>query len=88
LPISRALDLGQKTLAEKGMANQAYIKSIELQQTAAFGGKQVWYVQWSEPIPASKPGKKEVGIEISMDGSVVHMIKGPGTPPAQKHGPR
>jgi len=74
-----ALRLAEEALAPKNPSGSVYISSLVLQQTAMVSGKRVWTVQWSESVEGSKAGSKEVGLEIGMNGSVVHLIKGRGT---------
>jgi hypothetical protein len=72
----RAVELAEEALAAKNAGDKVFIQSVALQRTSVISGKTVWTVSWSENIPGSKPGSVEVGLEIGMDGSVVHLIKG------------
>jgi hypothetical protein len=78
LSAKRAVEIAEQALAEKGAGSQVHIQSLVLQETTRVGGKTSWTVTWSTPLPASNRNKNEVGIEIGMDGSVVHLIKSPG----------
>ena len=73
----QALTLAEKALADKGMAGQVYIKSLALTRPTLSSNDR-WQVAWSSAIEGSKPGSREVGLEISMAGDVVHLIKGRG----------
>jgi hypothetical protein len=75
----RAVELAEEALASKNAGEKVFIQSLALQRTSLITGKTVWTVSWSENIPGSKPGSVEVGLEIGMDGSVVHLIKGRAT---------
>ncbi|HEV7403191.1 MAG TPA: hypothetical protein VGO11_09705 [Chthoniobacteraceae bacterium] len=84
----RALELAEEALAAKNAGDNVFIQSVALQRTSLVSGKPVWTVSWSENLPASKPGSVEVGVEIRMDGSVVHLVKGraaPGKAPVLPH---
>jgi hypothetical protein len=74
----QALQLAEEALAPKNTGGGVYVSSISLQPTAVLGGKRVWTVMWSESVEGSRPGTKELGLEIHMDGAVVHLIKGRG----------
>lgn len=77
----RAVELAEEALAAKNAGDSVFIQSIALQRTSLItSGKLVWTVSWSENIAGSKPGSVEVGLEIGMDGSVAHLIKGRATP--------
>jgi hypothetical protein len=62
----------------KNAGDKVFIQSLVLQRTSMISGKTVWTVSWSENLEGSKPGSIEVGLEIGMDGAVVHLIKGRG----------
>jgi hypothetical protein len=72
----RAVELAEEALAAKNAGENVFIQSMSLQRTSLLTGKTVWTISWSENIPGSKPGSVEVGLEIGMDGSVVHLVKG------------
>ena len=80
----QALQLAEDALASKN-APGVYLQSLTLVKTSLFTGKMVWTVNWSDNVPGSKPDTKEVGLEIGMDGSVTHLVKGRG--PAAKPQP-
>ncbi len=82
-----ALELAEQALAEKGAAGEVYVQSLALEHTSLLEKKMVWSVTWSHSLPGSTAQKKEVGIEIHMDGSIVHLVKGP-VEATVKHGPR
>jgi hypothetical protein len=78
LPIRKAVELAEEALAAKGKQNEVYIKSISLERASLLSGGQNWIVAWSGSVPGVKPGSKEYGLEINMQGDVVHLIKVPG----------
>ena len=65
----------EKNLRDNG--SSVYIESISLQRTSLLNGKTVWIAKWSEKLPANDPRDRDVGVEISMDGHVKHIVKGP-----------
>ena len=74
------VEIADQTLATRHLAPQIFIQSLSFQSTALLGGKRTWFVQWSGFVEGSKPGTREVGLQIGMDGHVVHVIKEPGSP--------
>lgn len=76
----QALQLAEEALADKNPSNSVYVESVVLTRSSIFNGKVAWTVTWSSVVPASKPGTEEVGVEISMDGAVTHLVKGRGKP--------
>jgi hypothetical protein len=71
----QALELAEKSLAERGLAKTIYVDSVTLDHTALKGGETFWFVRWSESIPAQTEGRREVGIKVSMDRTVVRLVK-------------
>jgi len=74
----QALDIAEKNLAERGLDKKLYVVGVTLERTSMFSEKAYWLVKWSEPIPASNPSNREVGIKVNMDGSAVRLVKEPG----------
>jgi hypothetical protein len=79
-PVSarEALGIAEKNLAERGLDKRLYVIGITLEHASMFSSKGYWFVKWSEPIPASNPRNREVGIKVNMDGSAVRLVKEPG----------
>jgi hypothetical protein len=71
----QALDAGEKSLAERALSKKVYIDSVALDHTALKGGEQFWFVRWSESFPALTAGRREIGLKVMMDGSVVRLVK-------------
>ena len=80
LPIRQALDIAEKARSVRESGDKVYVASISLERAAMMSGKLVWFAKWSSSLPANNPAQREIGVEIAMDGSVTHMIKGPGEP--------
>ncbi len=81
LPIRKAIELAEESLASKGKAGEVYIAKISWERSTILSKKAVWVITWSETIPGSKPDSKEVGLEINMQGDVVHLLHGRGKKP-------
>lgn len=81
-PVSakQAVDLAEKTIAERGLGKTLYIESVTIQRLSMFSGKSYWFVKWSRTIPAINPKNREVGLKVNMDGSYVRLVKEPGAP--------
>lgn len=70
LPVDKAVALANQHLKERGAAGSTYITSVKLE-----AGPR-WAFVWSEPIAIDET-KKETGLMIAMDGSIVSIVKGP-----------
>ena len=81
ISIREAVELAEKAKAERADSDAVYIESLTLEVGSLLGGKSVWIAKWSAPLPANNPKQSEFGVQISMDGSVKHLIKAP--PPAR-----
>jgi hypothetical protein len=76
LSAAQAVALAQAHLQERGLAEQHYISALKLESGDARRSAYHWAVTWSTPVPVSDV-KKELGLEIKMDGSIVSLVKGP-----------
>ena len=83
ISIRQAIDIAEKEKTLRPDSDKVFILSIELQRLSLLNAKQIWIVKWSGPISANKPEDREVGLQISMDGSVKHMVKGPNDKPGR-----
>ncbi len=79
LSAKAALQLAEQSLESRGLG--VFIQAVTFQSTALLGGKRTWYVQWSGYVEGAKAGTRETGLQIGMDGHVVHVIKEPGSGP-------
>ena len=77
LSILEAVNLAEKAKSLRENGDTVFIESLALQRTSVFNGKVVWIAKWSGKLPANDPRNREVGVEISMDGHVKHIVKGP-----------
>jgi hypothetical protein len=76
LPVEKAVSIASKHLKERGNSGGAYITSIKLEPDTVQRSSFRWNVTWNEPIALDEL-KKEVGVVIAMDGSLVSLVKGP-----------
>ncbi len=81
LPAKSAVEIAEQTLASRKLGPNVFIQAVSFQSTALLGGKRTWFVQWSGFVEGSKPGTREIGLQIGMDGHVIHVIKEPGSGP-------
>lgn len=79
LGIDAAVAIARKSLSERGLDGSHHIVSASLARSTVVGSKTHWAVRWSESIPR-EDRKKEIGIDIAMDGAVVHVVKAPSQP--------
>lgn len=75
LSAEQAAKLAQAHLKERGIAGQVFIRSITLEGDSQ-GNGGYWTVKWSGEI-AMDNEKKETGLQVSMDGSLARLVKGP-----------
>ena len=75
LPAERAVKLAQDDLKGRGFSEQYHIASLVLQKRDVRGSGFYWAVNWSSAIPLTAE-KKELGLQIGMDGSLVRVVRG------------
>jgi hypothetical protein len=80
LGIDQAANLAQQHLKERGLTGQRYVASLALEKEAIARGEDYWYARWSESVKL-EDRKKELGVRINMDGSLVRIIEGPAAQP-------
>jgi hypothetical protein len=76
LSIHQAVDLARNSLHERGLEGDVYVVAATLEAENMTRSKSHWYVRWSRSIPR-EDRKQEIGLQINMDGSVIHLIKAP-----------
>jgi hypothetical protein len=77
LSIREALDIAEKAKLMRENGDKVEIISLTFERTSMLNGKPVWVAKWSGNLPANKPTDHEIGVQIAMDGSVKHIVKGP-----------
>jgi len=70
--IEKAAALAQAHLQDGGHDKTTWIAALTLEPDSVMRRKFVWYAKWSAPIALG--GRKELGLEISMDGSVARAV--------------
>ena len=85
IPIDQAAAIAQKELKSRGLDSQIFVTSIGLTADGMANSEKYWYVRWSEAIKGEER-KKEVGMKIKMDGTIVRLVEGPdGTEALRNH---
>jgi len=77
LSIREAVDIAEKAKALRENGDKVSIVSLTFERTSILNGKAVWIAKWSANLPANNPRDHEIGVQIAMDGSVKHIVKGP-----------
>ena len=77
LPVERAAALAQQHLKERGLDDRVFVRALLLETTTVARGQKYWYARWSESVVAGDEQKKEVGLRINMDGSLVRVVESP-----------
>lgn len=75
LPVDQAVALAHQHLKGRDGSGKYYLTSIKLEPDNARRSSFHWSVSWSEAIPLDEL-KKEVGLEIAMDGTIVSVVRG------------
>lgn len=80
LSVDQAANVAQQHLKERGLAGDRYVTSLVLEKDSVARGERYWYARWSESVKLEER-KKELGVRINMDGSLVRIIEGPAAQP-------
>lgn len=75
LPVEKAVSIASNHLKDRGNAGSTYITSVKLEPDTVQRSSFRWAVTWNQPVVLDKL-KKEVGVVIAMDGSLVSLVKG------------
>ena len=73
LPIDKALAIAQKYLTDGGHAGGTAISSLAVERAAFGSSKANWFAKWA-PTIALPDGRKELGLEIQMDGTFARIV--------------
>ena len=73
LPIDKALAIAQKYLADGGHAGGTAISSLAVEREAFGSSKVNWFAKWT-PTIVLPDGRKELGLEIHMDGTFARIV--------------
>ena len=72
---AEAVKIAQEDLKQRGLAGQYHIMSLVLEPQDVRRLNFRWAVRWSDSIPLDAE-KKELGLQIDMDGSVARVVRG------------
>lgn len=72
LPLEKAVAISVDYLKSIGKDKDHWIASISYERQSITNGTYKWFVKWGPPI--SLGGRKELGLEISMDGEVARAV--------------
>jgi hypothetical protein len=81
--IRQAIEIAEREKTVRPDSDRVFIASVELQRVSMLNARQVWIVKWSGPLAANKPQDRDIGLQIFMDGSVKHIVKGPNDKPGR-----
>ena len=73
LSIDKALTIAQKYLADGGHAGGTAISSLAVERAAFGSSKGHWFARWA-PTIVLPDGRKELGLEIQMDGTFARIV--------------
>lgn len=72
LPLEKAVAIAVDYLKSIGQDKDHWIASISYDRASMTSSKFTWFVKWGPPINLG--GRKELGLEISMDGEVSRAV--------------
>lgn len=72
LPLEKAVALAVDYLKTIGKDQDHWIASISYERASMTNGSYKWFVKWGPPIKLE--GRKELGLEISMNGDVARAV--------------
>jgi hypothetical protein len=75
ITIAEAASIAQNELKSRGLESQIYVIGIALETDGMANAEKYWHVRWSDAI-AGEERKKEVGVKVKMDGSIVRLVEG------------
>lgn len=68
----RAVKLAQEQLTSRSLQGKHYISSLTLEKGSITSKQVRWVAMYSPSIPLGD--RKELGVEIGMDGSIVRLV--------------
>lgn len=72
LPLEKAVAIAADYLKSIGQEKDHWIASISYERQSITNGTYKWYVKWGPPIDIG--GRKELGLEIAMDGTAARAV--------------
>jgi hypothetical protein len=76
LSIEKAVALAQANLKERGLDREIHVVALTLEPESMMRSRFHWFARWSRSIPREDK-KREIGLQINMDGQLVHVLKAP-----------
>jgi hypothetical protein len=73
LPIDKALAIAQKYLADASHTGATAISSLAVERETFGSSKVNWFARWA-PMIVLPDGRKELGLEIHMDGTFARIV--------------
>lgn len=70
--VERAAKLAQEQLTSRGLQGKHHISSLVLEKASITSKAMHWVALFTPSVPLGD--RKEIGAEISMDGSVVRLV--------------
>lgn len=83
VPIAEAVAIAQKDLRDRGLDQEVYLSGVTLERESVASRKVHWFARWSSAI-ARPDRKKEIGLQIAMNGDVIRVIKAPAATAATR----
>jgi hypothetical protein len=83
IPIEQAIVLAQKDLRMRNLEGRYYVSALTLERDGLLSRKVHWFARWSEPMPRADR-RKEIGVEIAMNGEVTRVLKAPAATAATR----
>jgi hypothetical protein len=74
IPIEQAIALARKDLRDRHLDGAYYVSALTLERDSIVSRKVHWFARWSEAIPRADR-RKEIGLEIAMNGEVTRVLK-------------
>ncbi len=74
--VAQAATMAQQHLKERGLDDRIFIRALVLEAATVGRGERYWYARWSQNVTIEEE-KKEVGLRINMDGTVVRVVENP-----------
>lgn len=72
LPLEKAVAIAADYLKSIGQDKDHWIASISYERQSITSGNYKWFVKWGPAIEIG--GRKELGLEIAMDGEVARAV--------------
>ena len=72
LPLEKAVAIAADYLKTNGQDKDHWIASISYERESMTNGTYKWFIKWGPPINLG--GRKELGLEIGMDGELKRAV--------------